>query len=309
MNRDNLIVGTRKSALALVQTQGVIAALEKAFLSENFEIQPIVTKGDTTSDKACFRESTGLFVKEIEDALLKGEIDLAVHSLKDMPCELPAGVELGAVLKREDPRDAFLTRGGVKFKDLPSGARIATSSVRRRAEILAARPDLVVAEMRGNVDTRLRKLRSGETDALVIAVAGLVRLGEVKSITERLPFDIMLPAPCQGALAVEIRRGDERVKNIVKVLDHAPTRACVDAERSLLKSLGAGCSLPVGALAMSEDNLLILRARVISPDGKKKIDKSIKGATDQASVLGEKLAKELLNEGGSWVKEVLSYKA
>ncbi len=305
MSDKKIIVGARKSQLSLTQTQHVISILEKFFPEHAFALKTISTAGDRSMDPAALFSHQGIFVKEIEEALLRGEIDLGVHSLKDMPCDIRPGLTLGAVGEREDSRDAFVSRDGAGFHGLKAGSCVGTSSVRRRAQVLLARPDLKVVELRGNVDTRLRKLQSGEVDALVIACAGMVRLGQEKLITERMPLDIMLPAPCQGALALEIREGDSRLEAVVRKFDHAPTRAAITAERSFLKNLGGGCSLPVGALAEIADGTLQLTGQVVEPDGKKMIRRVAAGAIHDAESLGQRLAIELLDSDGAWIRAAL----
>ncbi|MBF0330953.1 MAG: hydroxymethylbilane synthase [Candidatus Omnitrophica bacterium] len=305
MKNGIITVGTRKSALALTQTNGVIAALKQTFPEYEFIVKPISTAGDRVPERSTLPEHQGIFVKEIEEALLNADIDMAVHSLKDMPCTMRPGLELGAVCARENPQDALLSRGHIRFYDLKAGARIGTSSIRRRAQILAARQDIEVVPLRGNIDTRIRKLLSGEVDAIVIAAAGVLRLAQGGLITEYLPLDILLPAPCQGALAIEIRRNDPKLKLVVQTIDHAPTRCAVTAERSFLKGLGGGCSLPVGALAEVTGEALMLTAQVVSPDGKDKVQRSLKGLSHDAEALGEKLALEMLDAPGGWIRAAL----
>ncbi|MBF0618818.1 MAG: hydroxymethylbilane synthase [Candidatus Omnitrophica bacterium] len=298
-------VGTRKSQLALTQTHQVIAILQGLCPGQEFEVKTISTAGDRSTDHAAFFDHQGIFVKEIEEALLRGDIDLGIHSLKDMPCDIKAGLELGAVSARLEARDAFLTRDGVTFKEMKPGARIGTSSVRRRAQVLLARPDLQVVDMRGNVDTRLRKLQSGEVDGIIIACAGLMRLGFEQQITECMPLDVMLPAPCQGVLALEIRCDDTRSKDVVRKFNHPATYACITAERTFLKTLGGGCSLPVGALATVDGETLTLTGQVVDPDGKRKVQDCLKGFLDQAADTGKRLAEQLVEKDGPWIKGVL----
>ena len=275
-----IVVGTRKSQLAVTQTGQAIDVLKFFCPGQEFQVKTISTAGDRVPDCSALPDHQGIFVKELEDALLKGEIDLAVHSLKDMPCDITSGLELGAVCERLNPQDALLSREHIEFSDLKSGARIGTSSIRRRAQVLLARKDLVVADLRGNVDTRIRKLRDGEVDAIIIAAAGVNRLGLQSLITELMPLDIMLPAPCQGALAIEIRRGDQRLRDLVRRIDHGPTRASIAAERAFLRGLGGGCSLPVGALASVASGVLTLKVQVVSPDGAKTVRRTVSGDRD-----------------------------
>lgn len=307
MSEKVITVGTRKSSLALAQTESVIALLRSFNPGREFSVRPISTAGDREADHQSLPDHQGIFVKEIEDALLKGEIDLAVHSLKDMPCDVHKGLEMGAIVARVDPRDALLARDHVKFMDLKPGAKIGTSSVRRRAQITFARKDLEVVELRGNVDTRIGKLEAGEVDAILIATAGVIRLGKEQLITERMALEVMLPAPCQGALAVEIRRGDEKTRSVVRAIDHELTSACALAERSFLMNLGGGCSLPVGALAIVKKGKMTLMGEVISPDGAKKTNRMVTGEPNDAFALGAKLARDLLDPelGGDWVRSAL----
>ena len=232
MRQQSFIVGTRKSQLALTQTNALISRLSLHFPECQFSVKTISTAGDRSAGRPALFDRQGIFVKEIEDALLKGEIDLAVHSLKDMPCDISKGLALGAICERCDPRDALISRQGIGFLELKSGAVIGTSSIRRKAQILAARQDISVVELRGNVDTRLKKLDAGEVDAIVLAAAGLMRLAQDKRISQLMPLDMMLPAPCQGAIGIEVRCDDVRSLQLVSKLDDAVSRACVTAERA-----------------------------------------------------------------------------
>ena len=247
----------------------------------------------------------GLFVKEIEGALLSGEIDLAVHSLKDMPTEQPKGLTLGAILERADPRDALVARGGNDgdLFTLPEGARLGTSSLRRQAQALAARPDLQVVDLRGNVDTRLRKLTEGQYEAIVLAVAGLVRLGRADSISHILPADVMLPAVGQGALCLEVRAGDEKIRRLIASLDHGPTRRATESERALLRCLEGGCQVPIAAYAEVDGGMLHLRGLVAALDGSRLVRDEVHGLAEQADVLGMELADRLLAAGASEILE------
>jgi len=286
-----MIIGSRGSHLALWQAEWVAAQL--AARGRKARIQIIKTTGDKITDVALSKiGSKGLFTKELEEALLRGEIDLAVHSLKDMPTEIPAGLELAAVPQREDPRDALI---GSTLHELKQGARVGTSSLRRSAQLRAARPDLTVESLRGNLDTRLRKLDKGQFDAIVLAAAGLRRLGWAHRIAEALPVEIMCPAPGQGALAIETREGS----GLGELLDDNPSRLAVTAERALLGGLGGGCQVPIGAHARLEGETLHLRAVVASPDGVNLIARQSSGAAADASAIGEHLARLLLAEGAA----------
>jgi hydroxymethylbilane synthase len=245
----------------------------------------------------------GLFVKEIEEALLSGAIDLAVHSMKDVPTELPAGLDLLCIPCREDARDALITREGNRFKDLPYGAKVGTSSLRRQAQLLQARPDLSISMLRGNLDTRLRKLREGQFDAIVLAAAGLRRLGWEREITEYLDPDISLPAIGQGALGIEGRRDDAFVRDLLKGLEDAPTRLMVTAERALLHRLQGGCQVPIAAHAHMGGSEIVLEGLVASVDGKEVIRDRIQG-TDPRS-MGVQLAERLLARGGERILQAI----
>ncbi|MBX5468366.1 MAG: hydroxymethylbilane synthase [Thermoleophilaceae bacterium] len=286
-------LGTRSSALALAQANLVAAALrERADL--DVELVPITTSGDERGGRP--PEPTGdksRWVKEIEGALLRGEIDLAVHSAKDVPGSLPDGLEIVAVPERADPRDAIC--GAASLDELPRGARVGTSSLRRRSLLLAARPDLEITTLRGNVDTRLRRLSDGDFDAIVLAAAGLERLGRAGG--EPLPASVMTPAPGQGALALEARSDDGRTAALAQVLTHAESRACLAAERALVSSLDATCNTPVGAHAEIEDGALRLSAYVGLPDGSHWIRDELTGDPGDAGALGTELARRLRSAG------------
>jgi hydroxymethylbilane synthase len=243
-----LRIGSRGSQLALWQANHISALLRER--GHEVEIEIIHTTGDKITDVALAKVGTkGMFTKEIEEALAAGRVDLAVHSLKDLPTELPNGFEIAAITKREDPRDAFCSRKYSKIEDLPQGARVGTSSLRRQAQLKAIRPDLEIHPLRGNVDTRLRKLEQGEYDAIILASAGLRRLGKTELIKQIIPAEIMCPAAGQGALGIEIREGDEKVRELLKFLDDPAARAATTCERALLNSLGGGCQVPIGAFA------------------------------------------------------------
>jgi hydroxymethylbilane synthase len=300
-----LRVGTRGSALALWQTEKVCALLHAAgYATERVEVR---TTGDLTQDVPLSRiGGRALFTKQIDDAMLAGRIDLAVHSLKDLPTELPEGILLGAIGQRDDPWDALVGRGPIRWAELPRGAVIATSSLRRRAQLLRARPDLRVCDIRGNVDTRLSKLdQRSEWTATLLAAAGLARLGLAHRIGERLAPEIMLPAPGQGALAVTLRTGDEATLAVAGAIHHEPTARAVRAERAFLRRLEGGCQVPVAAyaeIAEADPVRLQLRGRVVSLEGERSIEGQDSGMVrdeSDAESLGTKLAERLLADGAA----------
>ena len=285
-----IIIGSRGSQLALWQSRWVAARL--ASFGEETRIEIIKTTGDQVQDVPLGQVgSKGLFTKEIEDALLDGSIDLAVHSLKDMPTELPAGLVLAAIPEREDVRDALIGR---TLAELPAGAKVGTGSLRRGAQLRALRPDLDVVGIRGNVDTRLRKLDEGQYDAIMLAAAGLTRLGWAARINQYFEPSEICPAVGQGALAIETV---EAKRNIASKLNDPATAIAVRAERSLLATLGGGCQVPVGAHALVNGELLELRGIVASPDGSRIVRSLLTGNTDDPEDLGHRVAKELLDQG------------
>ncbi len=291
-----LRLGTRGSRLALVQTSLVAEALRR--LGTEVDIVPMKTSGDRLAQVALADfGGKALFVKEIEEALLDGRVDLGVHSLKDMPAALPAGLIIAAYLAREDPRDALLSRSGGGLEDLPRGARVGTSSLRRRVQLLSRRPDLVIEPIRGNVETRLGKLDSGQYDALVMAQAGLNRLGLTPRHCRPLPIEDFVPAVGQGILAVEVRQADREVLELLLRLDDTQTRMEALAERSFLAALGAGCHTPVAGYCRLQEGGLTLSGLVASLDGSAVLRASASGPATSAEALGMKLADELLAKG------------
>jgi hydroxymethylbilane synthase len=303
-----LRLGTRGSALALTQSRWVADRVEAAGVPE-VELVTIRTTGDEISDRPLSEiGGKGLFTRELDEALLEGRIDLAVHSLKDLPTEFPEGLSLGAVPEREDYRDVLVAPQGsdLTLESLPAGAVIGTGSLRRRAMVLALRPDLEVAEIRGNLDTRLRKVDEGKYDAVVLAAAGLRRMGWAHRITEHLDPGSWIPAPGQGALAVVIRSSDRGRLTEVEELDHPPSRAAVTAERTLLHHLQAGCRLPVGALGLPFGGGLRLRAVVAFPDGRRAVRGEATGAQDDPRALGDHVARILLERGAHFLLSELS---
>jgi len=301
---NKLIIGTRGSRLALVQSEFVKSLLEKEYPQINIEIKIIKTKGDIIQNTPLAKiGDKGLFTKEIEDGLLINSIDIAVHSMKDLPTKLPDGLTIGAILEREDPRDAFISKKYQRFADLPANAVIATSSLRRQANVLMHRPDLKLTDIRGNVDTRLRKLVKFEYDGMLLAVAGLKRSGFEYEITEIISEDIMMPAIAQGALGIEIRENDELTFKLLSPLRHEPTTQCVKAERAFLNRLEGGCQVPIGALGRVENNKLILKGIISDLDGKPYFKGSLKGELNQSEKIGKELAEQLLDQGAQEILE------
>jgi hydroxymethylbilane synthase len=290
-----MIIGSRTSALALAQTHLMLASLQARFPEQPFEIRHITTHGDRVLDWALTEiGGKGVFVKEIEDALLGGTIDLAVHSCKDLPTVQPDGLVIGAIPPRADPRDVLVSRSGAPLAELPHGARVGTSSRRRGVQLHALRPDLQLADIRGNVDTRLRKLDEGQYDAIVLAAAGLARLSLLGRVTEFLDPQVFLPAPAQGALAIEIRADDVAVSGVVRTLDDAPARSAATAERAFLAGLGGGCDLPIGAYAWVEGQTLHLRGMSAVGASGQVVTREATGPLGDPAGLGQRLAADVL---------------
>ncbi len=296
--RSTLVIGTRSSQLALWQAEWVQRQLKLIAPDLSIVLKRIQTSGDKIQDVPLAKVGgKGLFVKEIEEALLRKDIDLAVHSMKDVPAELPSGLHINCIPEREDPRDALIAREVKSLDALPVGARVGTSSLRRQSQLLHARPDLKIEMLRGNVDTRLRKLKDEQFDAIVLAASGLKRLGWDEHVTEYLPVMVSLPAIGQGALGIEGREDDDFVENLVAKLEHHPTRITVMAERALLKRLEGGCQVPIAGHATLQDAILTLDGLVASLDGKQYVRISKTGSPDDADSLGTHVAEELLSRG------------
>jgi hydroxymethylbilane synthase len=294
-----LTVGTRGSALALAQTELVLDALHQRWPDLEVRVERITTTGDARRDVPLATLGRGAFVSEIEAALRERRIDVAIHSAKDLPSRLAQELRIAAVLERADARDVLVSRGGLPLHDLPARARIGTGSPRRVCQLRAARPDLQVLDVRGNVDTRLRKLAAGDFDALVLAAAGMIRLGRADEATEWLDPFVMVPAVGQGAIAVEVRANDREILDLVASLDHAPTTAAITAERGFLARLGAGCTAAVAAYAtQSGDDEISLTGLIGAPDGRH-VRGTRSGGVADAEQLGDALASELLETGGS----------
>ena len=306
--KDTLIIGSRGSKLALTQAELIKAELLRLHPDLAVRIEIIKTSGDASKDPLSVIGGKGVFTKELEDALLETRIDIAVHSLKDLPTILPDGLIIAAICKREDPRDALVLRRSRKsatatIRALPPGATVGTSSPRRLSQLRHLRNDLVIKELRGNVDTRLRKLAEGQYDALVLACAGLRRLGLEDRISAALPSAEMLPAVGQGALGIETRAGDEATIAAVSKLDHKFTRLACTTERAFLRSLGGGCQLPIAAYAVVREKRIRLDGLVAEPQGQQIIRDRISGGLDEAEQLGAELGERLLKQGASELLE------
>ena len=295
-----LRIGSRGSQLALWQANHVAGLLRAR--GHKVELEIIKTTGDKITDVALAKVGTkGMFTKEIEDALVENRVDLAVHSLKDLPTEVAVDFEIAAITHRENPRDVFCSVKFARIDALPEGANVGTSSLRRQAQLMAIRPDLQIHPLRGNVDTRLRKLEQGEYDAIILAAAGLNRLGKTQFVRQVIPVDVMTPAAGQGALGIEIRHGDVATLSQIAFLDDAAARATTTCERALLNKLGGGCQVPIGALAEVQNGRIRLDALVAHPDGTKVLRETREG--DDPVRLGNEVGEALLRRGGDAILE------
>jgi len=296
--KQQIKVGTRKSALAMWQTEYVTKLLKEKNPELDFIIVPISTKGDKILDVPLAKiGDKGLFTKELEVALINEEIDFAVHSVKDMPTQLPEGLKLGAMTKRHNSQDAFVSGKDYKFEDLPKGSVIGTSSLRRRAQLLNYRPDLKLVDIRGNLQTRLKRMEEQNLDGIILAAAGLERLGMEEHIKDYLDFSVCLPAVGQGSLTIEIREGDSFIEELVSSVNDKETELAVRAERALLRDFEGGCQIPIGAQGRIENDTLILEALVASLDGKELIRDSFTGQLSDPEELGKRLASILRDKG------------
>jgi hydroxymethylbilane synthase len=301
-----LRIATRKSQLALWQAEHVATLLRQAHAGLAVELLPMVTQGDRIQDRSLAAiGGKGLFITELEIALADRRADIAVHSMKDLPGELAPGLTIAAVLERADPRDALLTPACASLAGLPRGARVGTSSLRRQAQLLAARPDLKIEALRGNVDTRLRRLDAGELDAIVLACAGLIRLGLQSRIAARLEPRVSLPAVAQGVIGIECRSDDSRSLHLLSVLNHQDTRVAVDAERAFAQRLGGSCQSPIAAHAELEGGRLTLDGLVAEPDGSRLLRDMMTGGADEPAALGRALAERILAAGADRLLERL----
>lgn len=299
-------IASRGSMLALIQTNWVIDRLKETNPGTEFLVETYKTVGDRVLDVALSQiGGKGLFTKELEEAMLQDKADLAVHSLKDMPTEQPDGLVIGAIPKREDPRDVLITVDGTRFLDLAPGTLVGTSSLRRVAQLRARRPDLDFAPVRGNIDTRLRKLSEGQVGALVMAASGLIRAGFSQQITEYFDPEFCLPAPGQGALAIQIRSTDAKLYQMLSTIHDPESALDILAERTLLARLQGGCQVPIGAYAVQDRGQLRLRGTIASPDGTRVIRHEATGPSVQAEALGEQVADWLKANGGSEILDAL----
>ncbi len=307
MQKNPIRIATRRSPLALWQAEYVKSALERAHPGLQVELVKMVTQGDKILDTPLAKVGgKGLFVKELEQGMLRGDADIAVHSMKDVPVDFPEGLHLAVICPREDPRDAFVSNRFPSFDSLPEGARVGTSSLRRQCQLRRRRPDLQILDLRGNVNTRLQKLDEGHYDAIILAAAGLIRLGFRERIREWLPPEVSLPAIGQGAVGIECRIDDRRIHELLAPLDDETTRIRVTAERALNSRLGGGCQVPIAGYAeLEEDGRLRLRGRVGRPDGSELIEGEIRGETGAAEALGTALADELLTRGAEAILDEL----
>ncbi|CCK79236.1 MULTISPECIES: hydroxymethylbilane synthase [Desulfobacula] len=305
--KKNICIGTRGSMLALWQANFIKSEIERLFPDLEVGLKIIKTTGDQITDRPlAMVGGKGLFVKEIETALLNNDIDLAVHSMKDMPGELPQGLIIGAIPKRENPFDVLISNGSRMLAEYKKGAKIGTSSLRRASQIKHIRPDLTIESIRGNLDTRIKKLKSGEYDAIVLAAAGLIRLEQESQITEYLDETIMIPAVGQGALCIETRANDDDIALIMEKLDHYDTRICVTGERAFLKQIEGSCHIPVACFGKIENNNVVLTAVVASEDGKELIKEQLVSPMDKMELNGRILADKVLEKGGKKILESLN---
>jgi hydroxymethylbilane synthase len=313
VKKNRVVIGTRGSKLALWQAEWIMSELKRLYPALDIELNKIKTMGDKILDVPLAQVGgKGLFVKEIEEAMLRNEADIAVHSMKDVPTEFPEGLHLSVICRREDPKDALIISEKLRVKSekgtksllhaLPEGVRVGTSSLRRSCQLLSIRPDLKIEQLRGNLDTRLRKLDEGQFDAIILAAAGIKRLGLSERITETIPFEISLPAIGQGAIGIECRTNDESIHGLIEPLNDPSTSLCVKAERAFLRRLEGGCQVPIAAHARLENSSLMVDGLVGSISGDRIIKGHIEGKPEQAEQLGVLLAEDLLSRGA---KEIL----
>ncbi len=292
-------IGTRGSALALTQTNWVADLIRQRYPEMKIAIVVIRTKGDVMQDVSLAKiGGKGVFVKEIEDALMRGDVDIAVHSMKDVPAELPEGLHIGVIPEREDPRDVLIAKDNRKMESLPQGARIGTGSLRRGMQVRNLLPDVQIVPLRGNLETRIRKIESEGLDGVIVAAAGIRRMGWIHRVSQFIPAEVMLPAVGQGALGIEMRTGDSSLAEMLAFMNHSTTSMEVGAERSFLQRLGGGCQLPIAAHAQIRGKELTLRGLVGSLDGRALITDEVRGKLSDYNALGTLLAERILSRGG-----------
>ena len=309
MNKNLVRIATRESPLAMWQAEFVKRQLQKFHPELTVELLPMTTRGDQILDAPLAKiGGKGLFMKELEVAILEGKADIAVHSMKDVPMEFPGGLQLGVICEREDFRDAFVSDNYSSLEDLPEGACVGSSSLRRQCQIRAIRPDLKIKNLRGNVNTRLRKLQEGEYDAIILAAAGLIRLDMKDRITSTIPVDQCLPAGGQGAVGIECRQNDSDILALLLPLEHSETRCCVNAERGMNTRLNGGCQVPIACLAQlqSDGEGLQIRGLVGEADGSRLLRTKVSGPSSEAVELGEAAAEELLAQGADEILSALA---
>ena len=300
MTIQRIRIATRKSPLALWQAEHVQRLLQQAHPGLKVELVRMSTQGDRIIDTPLAKiGGKGLFVKELEQGMLEGDADIAVHSMKDVPIELPAGLHLPVVMRREEPRDAFVSNKYRRLEELPQGARVGTASLRRQCQLYALRPDMEILNLRGNVGTRLKKLDDGHYDAIILAAAGLIRLGLEGRITQKIPIDMCMPAIGQGVIGIECRSDDRVINGLISALEHEQTRICITAERALNRRLEGGCQVPIAGYAELTERTLHLRGLVGRPDGRTIIQAAKTGTAQQAEEMGVALAEELLDKGAA----------
>ena len=296
---ETIRIGTRGSDLALVQARMVADRLKEIHPDLSVEVVPIKTRGDRMQNVSLMEiGGKGVFVKEIEEALLRGDISMAVHSMKDVPAEIPGGLVIGAVPEREDPRDVLVSRGSIKIERLVRGARIGTGSLRRGMQIRALMPDIEIVPVRGNIDTRIRKIATERLDGIILAAAGMKRIGRAAEISQYLPVEVMMPAVGQGVLGIEVREGDSDIRDLIDALNHPDTVVESAAERAFLRCLGGGCQVPIAGIAQKQGDTLIMKGLVGSINGAVRITDEIRGNSSDPEDIGCALAENILSRGG-----------
>jgi hydroxymethylbilane synthase len=296
---ETIRIGTRGSELAMVQARFIAEKIKTKYRDIAIEIVPIKTRGDRMQNISLVKlGGKGVFVKEIEEALLRDEIGIAVHSMKDVPVELPDGLEISVVPEREDPRDVLISKNNVKMEQLPKGAKIGTGSLRRRMQLLNFLPDIEVVPLRGNLGTRIRKIETEGLDGIIAAAAGMKRMGWAAKVSQFIPVETMLPSAGQGVLGIEVRKDDDKIREIISFLNHGETFTEVSAERAFLKTLGGGCQVPIACMGKKRGDMLILKGLVGSTDGKIVIEDEVRGAIEDGEELGNTLAETILSRGG-----------